>query len=711
MPTYRYNKSLPTGFVEGEGGQIVKDQTEYDRLKGLTEGEPITRRYNMNAVSTGTLPTATTTETKTDPVADFYTNLVGAYKVPDETRRQALRGEAEREVSGQLAAIDQAYMTMIADERARQSRLAEQGARQISGIGRLSGLAGSSVQAQRQSEQAAKAAEAERAATQALQAKQAYERAQLIGQGQAAAEARFRQEQELAQKAQAAYGEYLTTAAAKSVAPVEVGGYLVDPTTGKVIFAAPEKAGEAKTYTLSAGQKVYDANGNLIAENPAGAAEGKLVTLSPGEIAYNPDGTVFATGGTKADTSSSELLSPTEAAALGVPYGTTKGQAASMGIKPTGDMTTAQIRSFEDVTTRYQADPVISNVRNASVGASIADRVIADPQNAANQLASLYTLVKSLDPNSAVREGEIGLAEQTQSYLSKWGNELNRIGTGTVIAPAVAVQLAQATKDLFTTWKSVGDRRTAQYKAQASGLNIGPQFDTYLGGFASPMMDLGAENAPMTDEEKAYVNQQMSAAPASPQVNLRSIAAKIGVPDDLYVRTAEAMNRDPKRIEAWLRQRAANSGLAWEELYPKAEGGSAAAGTPAEAKKVASAIGQYESGGNYKALGPVLNSGSYKGDRAYGKYQVMGKNIPSWTKEALGKSLTPQQFLADPKAQDAVAEYRMGKLLAQGYGVEDIASIWFSGQPLAKAGNRRDQLGTSVPKYAAAVSALYEKMA
>lgn len=88
----------------------------------------------------------------------------------------------------------------------------------------------------------------------------------------------------------------------------------------------------------------------------------------------------------------------------------------------------------------------------------------------------------------------------------------------------------------------------------------------------------------------------------------------------------------------------------------------------------------------------------------------MGKNIPSWTREALGKSMTPKQFLASPQAQDAVAEYRMGKLLAQGHSVGDVASIWFSGKPVAKAGNVKDQLGTSVPQYVRNVESIYSRL-
>jgi len=130
---------------------------------------------------------------------------------------------------------------------------------------------------------------------------------------------------------------------------------------------------------------------------------------------------------------------------------------------------------------------------------------------------------------------------------------------------------------------------------------------------------------------------------------------------------------------------------------------------PVDLDRVAYAIGQYESGGRYNALGPVLPSGSYKGDRAYGKYQVMGKNIPSWTKKALGVSMTPQQYLADTKAQDATAKYYMAQNLAKYGNVEDVASIWLSGRPASN--NRAKDLatGVSVPSYIKNVMAYYNR--
>lgn len=102
--------------------------------------------------------------------------------------------------------------------------------------------------------------------------------------------------------------------------------------------------------------------------------------------------------------------------------------------------------------------------------------------------------------------------------------------------------------------------------------------------------------------------------------------------------------------------------------------------------------------GDYAAVGPVVDKGMYKGQRAYGRYQVMEGNIPSWTKEALGKSLTTEEFLNDQAAQDAVVEYQLKKSFDKYGNYEDAASVWFTGKPASKAGNVNDGF-TSAPEY------------
>jgi hypothetical protein len=101
--------------------------------------------------------------------------------------------------------------------------------------------------------------------------------------------------------------------------------------------------------------------------------------------------------------------------------------------------------------------------------------------------------------------------------------------------------------------------------------------------------------------------------------------------------------------------------------------------------------------GGYSQTGIVIPK---TGDQAYGKYQVMGANIGPWTQEILGRSMTPQEFLASPEAQDAVFRGKFGQY-TQKYGPEGAARAWFAGERGMNNPNAVDPLGTTVSSYAA----------
>lgn len=131
---------------------------------------------------------------------------------------------------------------------------------------------------------------------------------------------------------------------------------------------------------------------------------------------------------------------------------------------------------------------------------------------------------------------------------------------------------------------------------------------------------------------------------------------------------------------------------AWQSIM----GGSSGSRMPSlgDLGGAANAIAGIESGGRYDALGPVTRTG----DRAYGKYQVMGSNIPVWTEKYLGRRMTPEEFLASPEAQEAVFKGEFGRLAAK-YGPEGAARAWFAGEGGMNDPNRKDILGTSVADY------------
>ncbi len=108
------------------------------------------------------------------------------------------------------------------------------------------------------------------------------------------------------------------------------------------------------------------------------------------------------------------------------------------------------------------------------------------------------------------------------------------------------------------------------------------------------------------------------------------------------------------------------------------------------------AIASIESAGSgdYAAVGPTnANLG-----RALGRYQIMEANIGPWSREVLGREVTPDEFLANPQLQDAIFDGKFGQYVQQ-FGPEGAAQAWFAGPGGVGKMERQDVLGTSVADY------------
>ncbi|MFA5952923.1 MAG: hypothetical protein WC807_21920, partial [Hyphomicrobium sp.] len=81
-----------------------------------------------------------------------------------------------------------------------------------------------------------------------------------------------------------------------------------------------------------------------------------------------------------------------------------------------------------------------------------------------------------------------------------------------------------------------------------------------------------------------------------------------------------------------------------------------------------------------------------------GKYQVMSANVGPWSREVLGREVSPQEFIASPEIQDAIFKGKFGQY-AEKYGPEGAAKAWFAGEKGMNDPNRRDVLGTTVASY------------
>jgi hypothetical protein len=128
-----------------------------------------------------------------------------------------------------------------------------------------------------------------------------------------------------------------------------------------------------------------------------------------------------------------------------------------------------------------------------------------------------------------------------------------------------------------------------------------------------------------------------------------------------------------------------------------------------EEQAVMQAIKDIESsGGNYRARGPVVESGRYAGERAMGAYQVMPGNLPQWSMQALGREVSEAEFMRDEEIQDAIFLDQMRRNRERHGTWEDAASVWFSGVPVADSVNRSDGY-MSAPDYVRNFSAAYNR--
>lgn len=110
------------------------------------------------------------------------------------------------------------------------------------------------------------------------------------------------------------------------------------------------------------------------------------------------------------------------------------------------------------------------------------------------------------------------------------------------------------------------------------------------------------------------------------------------------------------------------------------------------------AIAEQESGGNYGAV----NSGS----GALGKYQIMPGNISGdggWDKEVLGRNISTQQFLSNPRLQEKIARGKLTEYF-NNWGPAGAAKAWYAGPGNWDTNSDASQSGgPSINDYAAQV--------
>lgn len=303
----------------------------------------------------------------------------------------------------------------------------------------------------------------------------------------------------------------------------------------------------------------------------------------------------------------------------------------------------------------FRGEETVKNFNQIANGYTFSKSINPNTQNPAEQIGLVYALAKAFDPNSVVREGEYATVQNNiQSYVKAFGKGVEQAFNGTgLLGSSAIIAMQAAIEKRYASFQDQYEDIRGAYAEQINGLTGGTDGEQFLLDYGSFV----ADNPTLDDIWEMSGGEPLTYGGGE---TLPRTGASLGVykpiTNDIFV------------------------------------------------DSLAAAIGQFESGGRYDAIGQVTSSG----DRAYGKYQIMGANIPSWSRETLGRQVSIQEFLNSPQIQDQIATAKMGQSWARYQNPTDVASIWFTGRPYEQAGGSvSDVVGTSNDKYVTTVASLF----
>lgn len=285
----------------------------------------------------------------------------------------------------------------------------------------------------------------------------------------------------------------------------------------------------------------------------------------------------------------------------------------------------------------------------------------------------------------------------TSPYAQQAFNEASRRQQGYIIIDAATHSAGESKRYLLDTLKSKNDM--IDNSALANPVND-DQFNQYLkdkeantdlessaNGWSSETRDAHWQQA------RAKLNYARIYGVAAAQPHLASTMLDKSIADGSII------NPDLARLQEYVTKQVnlvGSRNIARDVMSGDSLRFGDSALTPAQWQVGVKAV----EGGNYTAQGKAISNpkSQYFGQRALGAYGVMPGNLAPWLREANMPSMTTEQFLANPTAQDQLFKFKFGQYVHETGSFNSATDRWFG---LGTA----DQLGTTHAMYHASANA------
>lgn len=159
-----------------------------------------------------------------------------------------------------------------------------------------------------------------------------------------------------------------------------------------------------------------------------------------------------------------------------------KARIAAAGASIVGgtDMNTKQQAVFNTIVDKMNNSKPIQAQQRTDVLQNTINAVKSNPKDSANQLALIYGTIQILDSyQSAVREGEISLVQDTQGFKEKMNNLYDKVDNGSQLDQEAINRYVKLAQSMINTTRETAELQKNNYRAQAQINGIQKPFSEY----------------------------------------------------------------------------------------------------------------------------------------------------------------------------------------------------------------------------------------
>lgn len=166
-----------------------------------------------------------------------------------------------------------------------------------------------------------------------------------------------------------------------------------------------------------------------------------------------------------------------------------------------------------DLREQYEKQPLVKQARNVVLNFQVLDR-LGSMKNAPAQRALIFSFMKSLDPQSTVREGEQAQAENARGIPDSIKNIYNNLLRGTPLTDTQVKEFLQVAKSNVMPYINSYKERTDYYRRLARDYGFDPERVAPMGNIADLqkkyMSDEGAQSESSTQKTAAQLEKEIA---------------------------------------------------------------------------------------------------------------------------------------------------------------------------------------------------------